>query len=626
MGREGAGGARNAFRFSPRPNRAREIRWLPWGEEAFSRAAREEKPVLLSISAVWCHWCHVMDETTYSDPVVIELINRHYIPVRVDNDRDPDINRRYNQGGWPTTAFLSSRGVLLAGATYIPPETMRKALERIHVLYRENRAQLEAMPPQAGAARSAAGDIDRSLVELVGESILAAWDREHGGLGGEPKFPHLAVISFALHAHQRGRGEEFLAFATQSLRAMIQGGLRDHVEGGFFRYATSMDWSVPHYEKVLEDNAAFVPLLLRAYGATGDVLFRDVAEETADYIFRTLSDGECLFFGSQDADEDYYRLDARSREGTTPPSVDRTVYMDISARAASSFLQAGAVMGIRRYESLALAFLEFAWSHAYREGVGMAHYHDGSARRWGLLDDQVKMAIAMQQAYAQGGGDLFLHRAETLLSLIERCLWDSERGALLDSCKALSPPGITPMPPDAASAARAADALLRQSHLGGGSRWKELAGRILSSASGDSGIRGVFAAPLALAVDLYLDGPLLVRIREVDGEQRARFLAATLLSPDRRVLPLARRVENGSGGGVEVCGEDACLVHIGNVDDLAEYLGVKNGMIESARIMGPSSEEHALSREEAGGLPACRRRRAGKEDTASCRGAKEMEP
>src|SRR5213080_3789112 len=131
------------FHFSPRPNRAHEINWQPWSPEAFERATGEDKPILLSISAVWCHWCHVMDETSYSDSRVIAAINERFVPVRVDNDRRPDVNARYNQGGWPTTAFLAPAGELLAGATYMPPEQMLGALDQIANFYKENRAHIE---------------------------------------------------------------------------------------------------------------------------------------------------------------------------------------------------------------------------------------------------------------------------------------------------------------------------------------------------------------------------------------------------------------------------------------------------------------------------------------------------
>src|SRR5215469_15099640 len=130
------------FRFSPRANRANEIGWMSWGTQAFDRARSEDKPILLSISAVWCHWCHVMDETSYSDPGVITAINDRFVPVRVDNDRRPDVNARYNMGGWPTTAFLAPDGTTLTGATYLPPQQMRRALEEIARFYAERKGEI----------------------------------------------------------------------------------------------------------------------------------------------------------------------------------------------------------------------------------------------------------------------------------------------------------------------------------------------------------------------------------------------------------------------------------------------------------------------------------------------------
>lgn len=174
------------LRFSPRPNRAHEINWQPWGEKAFKRAAAEDKPVLLSISAVWCHWCHVMDETSYSDEAVIDLVNDRYVPIRIDSDRNPDINRRFNQGGWPTTAFLSSEGQLLAGATYVPPEAMRKALERISELYGEHSVEIEEAG--GGALLPEVAEVELSLdqVREAGSLLLKSWDRTYGGMGTAP--------------------------------------------------------------------------------------------------------------------------------------------------------------------------------------------------------------------------------------------------------------------------------------------------------------------------------------------------------------------------------------------------------------------------------------------------------
>lgn len=594
-GEAGANGARGDFRFSPRPNRAREINWLPWGEEAFSRAAREEKPVLLSISAVWCHWCHVMDETTYSDPEVIDLINSNYIPVRVDNDRNPDINRRYNQGGWPTTAFLSSRGALLAGATYIPPETMRRVLARIYELYRRNRAELEEAGEEMAAEKDVvvplfvsrgAGHPDATLVGEVGASLLADWDRAYGGFGTEPKFPFPEALSLALHLHRRGGEEDYLALAAHSLRAMQEGNLWDRVEGGFFRYSTTRDWSVPHYEKMLGDNASLVALLLRAYGATGEELFLATAADTASYIFHTLSDGERRFFGSQDADEEYYLLDERARKAATPPPVDETVYVDLSSRAASSLLRAGTILGRAQYTKLALSFLDFAWEEAYREGKGMAHYHDGSPHRWGLLDDQAETALALQLAYGITGQSRYLSRAGTLLSFVRDAFWDEERRIMHDTAAGFSPPGLRPQAAEPGSAARAAEAMLRQGYLSGEDGWKETAGNILGGACGEAPSRSLFAAPCALALDLYLQGPLLVKVGFDEPGGRDLFLIAALLSPDYRVIPMSSPRAGGPSGaakGAEICGERSCFLRSESVEEIAAYLGVVTGIMEDIR-------------------------------------------
>jgi uncharacterized protein YyaL (SSP411 family) len=160
------------FHFSPRPNRASEVRWRPWSAEAFEAARAADKPILLSISAVWCHWCHVMDETSYSDQRVIDIVNDQYVPVRVDNDVRPDVNQRYNMGGWPTTAFLTPQGDILTGATYLPPEQMADALAKVSGYYRQHRPEivakvLEGRKRAASAVAASAGSIDPGLVDRV---------------------------------------------------------------------------------------------------------------------------------------------------------------------------------------------------------------------------------------------------------------------------------------------------------------------------------------------------------------------------------------------------------------------------------------------------------------------------
>ena len=306
--------SKSELRFSPRSNRAHEINWRPWDERSFEQAAKEKKPVLLSISAVWCHWCHVMDETSYSDDEVITLINRDYIPIRVDSDRNPDINRRYNQGGWPTTAFLSPQGVLLAGATYIPPENMRKVLVRMVDLYQQSEVRLVTPEEMSVSNQMQGKEPKMDLVRQIGELILVSWDRRYGGLGSAPKFPQTATIALALELFRDESSDEYLKYARSTMEAMIRGGLMDKVEGGFFRYSTTRDWSIPHYEKMLSDNADLLSVLIKTFAATGQDIFLSTAKQTSAYIRRTLSDGSSRFFGSQDADEEYYLLPAEGRK------------------------------------------------------------------------------------------------------------------------------------------------------------------------------------------------------------------------------------------------------------------------------------------------------------------------
>jgi uncharacterized protein YyaL (SSP411 family) len=258
------------FRFSPRPNRAAEIGWRPWGEKAFQEAQVADKPVLLAISAVWCHWCHVMDETSYSDPDVIRLINERYVPIRVDNDERPDVNRRYNMGGWPTTAFLTPDGEIVHGGTYVPPDTMRSYLASVADLWSAQRsdlaqrvAELREKENEARAPKS--GDLSFQIVDQVGSLVRGQYDPQFGGFGREPKFPQPKLLRFLLDEHRRFGYPEIATMLHRTLGAMASGGMYDHVEGGFFRYSTTRQWEIPHYEKMLEDNADLLAIYAEAH-------------------------------------------------------------------------------------------------------------------------------------------------------------------------------------------------------------------------------------------------------------------------------------------------------------------------------------------------------------------------
>ena len=415
------------FHFSPRPNRAAEISWRPWSESSFAEADAADKPILLSISAVWCHWCHVMDETTYSDQRVIDLINRDYLPIRVDNDLRPDINQRYNMGGWPTTAFLTPRGDILTGATYMPADQMAGTLEEVGRFYRTEKPEiiakvLENRKKAGMIVAASAGTPEPGLVNLVLDSVESAYDATYGGFGNAPKFPQTeALLLLTEQALIRDR-PDLMDMARRSLEAMGGGGTYDHVEGGFFRYSTTQDWSVPHFEKMLEDHAGLISALARA--GLGDLLDRTTAY--LDTVLRASETG--LYGGSQDADENYYALDAAGRGSQQAPFVDRRVYTAWNAALAVAYLEADSLLGRPQLKANAQALLEKLFAERYSEPGGLQHA-EGIG---GQLADQVWGLLAAIRAYSAGLGADWLQLARSLAQHIDTVYGDTELGGYFD--------------------------------------------------------------------------------------------------------------------------------------------------------------------------------------------------
>ena len=415
------------FHFSPRPNRAAEINWQPWSAGAFEEAKRSGRPILLSISAVWCHWCHVMDETTYSHAGVIDLINREYVPIRVDNDIRPDINQRYNMGGWPSTAFLSSSGDILTGATYLPPDQMADALTRVAGYYKTNQPEIASRALEArkratsGVARSA-GSLDDGIVDSILEAVTNAYDPEYGGFGNAPKFPQTDAILLLLEQAQVRSDPSRRQMAVHTLERMAEGGTYDHVEGGFFRYSTTQDWSVPHFEKMLEDHAGLVSSL--ALAGLDSVL--DSATGYLDLVLRDPKTG--LYAGSQDADEHYYSMDAGERAERPAPYVDRRVYTSWNAALAVAYLEADRRLDRPALREHAGRLLERLFKDAYRHGEGMNHATDVG----GQLPDQVWGLWAALRAHQAGLGDQWLPAAADLAAHLEERYGDPNLGGYFD--------------------------------------------------------------------------------------------------------------------------------------------------------------------------------------------------
>ena len=301
------------------------IDWHEWGESAFDKARAEQKPVLLDIGAVWCHWCHVIDRESYENPEIAALINKLYVAVKVDRDERPDVDSRYQsavsaisgQGGWPLTAFLTPDGKPFFGGTYFPPDdTMgRPGFKRILLAvadaFEKRRSEidnsarsLEEAVAKAEIFHGARGEFDASVIEAIVESSLRLFDKTHGGFGQAPKFPHSSILDLLLERQLWPDGAPLKDVIERSLDGMANGGFRDQIGGGFHRYSVDERWCVPHFEKMSYDNSELLKNYLHAYQATGKRLYREVAEGTIAWVNEVLSDQQRGgFFASQDADQ-----------------------------------------------------------------------------------------------------------------------------------------------------------------------------------------------------------------------------------------------------------------------------------------------------------------------------------
>ena len=310
------------------------IQWHEFGEEAFAAARLANKPMLLDIGAVWCHWCHVMDRESYDDPEVAAIVNEHYIAVKVDRDERPDIDSRYQvavasltgQGGWPLTAFLTPDGKPFYGGTYFPPKdaygrpSFKRVLLSIAQAYRDKHGEVleQAQMVESAIARaesfSGGGTVSATVIDAILESVRKMFDEVNGGFGSAPKFPHPAALDLVMdqyvRTHDRSTGNEDLrAIFVHTLEKMARGGVYDQLAGGFHRYSVDERWIVPHFEKMCYDNSELLKNYVHAYQATGDEFFAKVARDMIRWMDEWLSDrAHGGFYASQDADysmEDY---------------------------------------------------------------------------------------------------------------------------------------------------------------------------------------------------------------------------------------------------------------------------------------------------------------------------------
>ncbi len=298
------------------------VHWHPWGDEAFREAEARDRPILLDIGAVWCHWCHVMDGESYEDPGLASYLNQHFVCVKVDRDERPDVDSRYQravqamsgQGGWPLTALLTPEGHVFFGGTYFPPDGkygrpgFRNVLEQIRRAWDEQRPHLDAQALAVRRALSeqleaaAPGDLAPGLLEDAAHQMARYFDPVHGGFGTQPKFPHPAAVLFLIRRWQDTGEARWREIAGRTLEGMARGGIHDHVGGGFHRYSVDERWIVPHFEKMAYDNSELLRAYLEGAAAFGSAELADVARGIVAWVREKLADPAGGFAASQDAD------------------------------------------------------------------------------------------------------------------------------------------------------------------------------------------------------------------------------------------------------------------------------------------------------------------------------------
>ena len=320
------------------------VDWYPWGEEAFEKARREDKPIFLSIGYSTCYWCHVMEREVFENPTLAEMMNRFVVSIKVDREERPDVDRVYmaalqamsGSGGWPMSMFLTPDLMPFFGATYIPPTSRHgragfgEILEHIHALWTTDRKQIEDAGNRLGEyldrfanPETKAIDPGKNALDAGFFSFLKSYDIINAGFGSAPKFPRPVVLNFLLRYHKRTGDQQALEISLETLRRMARGGMYDHIGGGFHRYATDARWHVPHFEKMLYDQAQLAISYLEAFQITDDEFFADVSRDTLEYVLRVMTRPKGGFYSAEDAES----IPTESSESTPEQKEEGAFYV-----------------------------------------------------------------------------------------------------------------------------------------------------------------------------------------------------------------------------------------------------------------------------------------------------------
>ena len=483
------------------------VDWYPWGPEAFQKAQQEQRPIFLSIGYSTCHWCHVMEEESFEDPQIAAMMNRWFISIKVDREEHPDVDQVYmnavqamtGQGGWPLTAVLTPDLKPFFGGTYFPKDAragmtgMRDLLPKLAEVWERQRKEVLASADQLTVAvqqhlaKTDPGALTPETLEQALEQASAAFDPAFGGFGGAPKFPRSHTLSWLLHEWARTGSPQALEMVTATLERLAQGGIHDHLGGGFHRYSTDERWLVPHFEKMLYDQALLARTYLEAYRATGREAYADVARGIFTYVLRDMTDAHGGFFSAEDADSEgeegkFYvwrpdeilkvlgpeagslmneaygvtpegnfergssilhleqpleavaqqkenrdkLLEARSRR--IRPHRDDKILTSWNGLMIAALAYGAATLDEPAYLEAARQAADFVLRTLRRDGLLLRRYRDGEARYAGTLEDYAFFCWGLFELYEAGFEPRWLSEAKTVAAQMIERFWDAEQG------------------------------------------------------------------------------------------------------------------------------------------------------------------------------------------------------
>lgn len=415
----------------------KKLEWHDWNNQSFKKAHEEDKLILLDITASWCHWCHVMDSTTYEDESVISYIEDNYMPIRVDRDKRPDIDGIYNLGGWPSTVILTPEGEILTGGTYMQPIPLLYMLKDTKKLYKENKKDIKEKIRKEGRAKSTlrikaiSHSLEYDAQAYVHSSIIDMYDSRYGGFGKKPKFLYPEVLSYLARQYFLSHDDKAKKILIKTLDIMYGSEVYDGIDGGFFRYATQRDFSGPHYEKLLDENAHLMSVYLEAYQMFNLPRYMDAAEDILKYIENNLyDDTKGLFYGSQNADETYYNNGFKQRIRMKKPALDKTYYTDKNSLCILAILKYYCITGKEEYLQIAVKAVDVLSKDLTNDSSLMKH-HQGSDNA-NTLEDQVYMMELLLRFYSLTGRKAYMDKSLKLMDRVIEEFYDGKDKGFFD--------------------------------------------------------------------------------------------------------------------------------------------------------------------------------------------------